>query len=341
MFSTALDQLVAGESLSATVMEQAVTAMMQGDVPFHDMARFLTLLHEQGETVDELTGAARAMRAQMTPIRHRRSLVIDTCGPGGHGSGTFNISTAAAIVTAAAGVPVAKHGNRSITSKTGSADALSALGVNILAPVEVVERCLNELGLCFCFAPSLHPAMKHVGAVRKSLPFRTIFNLLGPLCNPAGAAYQLLGVGKSEMLELLAGALAQLGTTRSLVAWGEDGIGELSLAAPTTVVEVTPAGLQRFTWTAADFGLAAADRSSFLVDTPEESATLIRSVLAGAPGPARDIVVLNAAAALWTVGVSPSPKTCAQLAQNAIDSGTAGELLERLIAVSQDLRLEA
>jgi anthranilate phosphoribosyltransferase len=335
LFIEALHQLSNGHDLSRAAMQAAIEAMMQGEVPETQIAAFLTALKEKGETVAEITGAALAMRKHMTPIHHVRSTVIDTCGPGGHGSGTFNISTAAALVTAAAGVPVAKHGNRSITSKTGSADALAALGVNIAATVPVVERCLNQLGICFCFAPSLHPAMRHVSAARKSLPFRTIFNLLGPLCNPARAAHQLLGVGKLEMFELIPEALYQLGTKRSLVAYGEDGIGEVSLAGPTQIVEITPQGIQRFVWTPEDFGLVRADRSAMLVDTPSESASLIRSVLAGEEGSPRDIVILNAAAALWTVGVNDSPKICAALAANAIDSGTARGLLEKLVELSQ------
>jgi anthranilate phosphoribosyltransferase len=291
-------------------------------------------LSQKGETVEEIAGAAAAMRQHMTPIRHNKLGVIDTCGPGGHSSGTFNISTAAALVTAAAGVPVAKHGNRSVTSKTGSADALAALGVNIAAPVPVVEKCLDEIGVCFCFAPSLHSAMKHVAPVRKALPFRTIFNLLGPLCNPASAPYQLLGVGKPELRPLLAQALALLGTQRTLVVYGEDGIGEVSLAGPTQVTEVSAAGLHEFTWSPENFGLARQAREALLVDTPQQSAELIRRVLAGEPGPPRDIVLLNAAAALWTAGHAPDLRVCTEHAAAAIDSGEARTLLNQLISIT-------
>jgi anthranilate phosphoribosyltransferase len=334
MLNSALGKLAAGQNLSMPEMQGVIDEVMQGRVPEKQIALLLTALAHKGETVEEIAGAAAAMRQHMTPIRHKRLGVIDTCGPGGHSSGTFNISTAAALVTAAAGVPVAKHGNRSITSKTGSADALAALGVNITAPVPVVEKCLNEIGVCFCFAPSLHSAMKHVAAVRKSLPFRTIFNLLGPLCNPASAPYQLLGVGKPELRPLLAQALALLGTERTLVVYGEDGIGEVSLSGPTQVTEVSAAGLREFTWSPGDFGLHSASRDTLLVDTPQQSADIIHRLLAGESGPPRDIVILNAAAALWTTGHQPDPQTCAATAAAAIDSGQASKTLAELVRIT-------
>jgi anthranilate phosphoribosyltransferase len=229
---------------------------------------------------------------------------------------------------------VAKHGNRSITSKTGSADALAALGVNIAAAVPQVECCLDEIGVCFCFAPALHGAMKHVAAVRKAMPFRTIFNLLGPLCNPASAPFQLLGVGRPELRPLLAQALALLGTQRTLVVYGEDGLGEVSLAGRSLVTEVTPQGLREFVWSPQDFGLSAADRTTLLVENPRESAAMIERILSGEAGPPRDVVVLNAAAALWTAGYHASPLACAERAAEAIDSGAARATLARLIALS-------
>jgi len=269
------------------------------------------------------------MRRHMTPIRSTRTNLIDTCGTGGIGSELFNISTAAAIVAAAAGVPVAKHGNRSITSKSGSADVLTALGVNIDATVPVVERCLDELGICFCFAPRLHPAMKYVAPVRKKLGFATIFNLLGPLCNPAGATRQLLGVGKRELHKTMADVLARLGTERAVVVHGTDGLGEVSLSAPTKVIEVTPSGQRSFTWQPADFGLALADQAALRVNNPSQSADTIRRLLSGERGPPRDVVLLNAAAALWAAGVDDSPRVCAEKAAAAIQSGAAQGLLER------------
>src|SRR5690606_17784455 len=215
------------------------------------------------------------------------------------GARTFNISTAAAIVTAAAGVPVAKHGNRRITSSTGSADVLTALGVNIEAACSTVERCLDELGLAFCFAPQLHPAMRHVAAARRSLGVPTIFNLLGPLCNPAGAAYQLLGVGRSHKGELISAALQRLGPARAAIVTGRDGLDEVTLAAETEVTLVADGVRETFIWEPEQFGIARQPLTALLAEGPDASAAVIRRVLDGERGPARDIVVLNSAAALW------------------------------------------
>lgn len=329
-----IGRVVAGENLSMAEMAEAIGAIVRGDCDTGEIASLLVGLKAKGETVEEIAGAALALRRQMTPIRSRRTGLLDTCGTGGDGSSTFNISTAAAIVTAAAGVPVAKHGNRSFTSRTGSADALAALGVNIEATVPQVERCLDELGLCFCFAPLLHQSMKNVSAVRKQLGVPTIFNLLGPLSNPAGAPHQVLGVGRPELRPQLAAALNLLGTTRSVVVRGDDGIDEVSLAGPTQVTLVENGQLTELTWTPEDFGLPRADRANMLVDGPEASATMIRQILDGRPGPSRDIVVLNSAAALWTAGKSHDLKTCANLAAQAIDSRAASELLSQLAELS-------
>lgn len=316
-------------------MAVAIGAIVRGECPQGEIASLLVGLRAKGETVEEVAGAALALRRQMTPIHSRRSGLIDTCGTGGDGSSTFNISTAAAIVAAAAGVPVAKHGNRSYTSRTGSADALAALGVNIEATVPQVERCLDELGICFCFAPLLHQSMKNVSAVRKELGVPTIFNLLGPLSNPASAPHQVLGVGRAELRPLLASALKLLGTKRSIVVRGDDGMDEVSLAGPTQVTLVEGGQLREFTWTPEDFGLTRSDRSCMLVDGPEASAAMIRRILAGEPGPCRDIVVLNAAAALWTTLKSNDLKMCAAQSAAAIDTGAARELLTRLTEVSR------
>jgi anthranilate phosphoribosyltransferase len=271
------------------------------------------------------------MRRQMTPIRTRRSGVIDVVGTGGDGSGTFNISTAAALVTAAVGVPVAKHGNRGFTSRSGSADCLAALGVDIEADVARVEACLDELGICFCFAPLLHKAMRHVGPVRKRLSHPTIFNILGPLANPASAPRQLLGVGRAELRPMLAEALAMLGTERTLVVHGADGLDEVSLGGTTHVSEAAGDVLSEFDWTPADFGLEPAGRETMMVDGPEQSASMIRGILDGQAGPPRDIVVVNAAAALWTAGRREELAECARLAARAIDDGAARNLLAELV----------
>jgi anthranilate phosphoribosyltransferase len=329
MITSALGRLAAGDNLSLDEMTGVIDQVMQGSVPENEIAVLLTALRHKGETVDEIAGAALAMRRHMTPIHTTRTGLVDTCGTGGDASGTFNISTAAAIVAAAAGVPVAKHGNRSITSKSGSADVLAALGINIEAPVPVVERCLSELGICFCFAPHMHPAMKHVAPVRKKLGVPTIFNLLGPLCNPAAAPFQVLGVGKPELHKTLADVLALLGTERAVVVHGLGGLDEVSLDGPTDVIEVCGHEMQRFVWKPEDFGLQPAGRESMLIDGPAASAAIIGRILDGERGPPRDVVVLNAAAALWTAGLDASPQACAEQAAAAIDSGSASKLLSQ------------
>lgn len=330
MIQTTVELVEAGQDLSMEQMSETMGQIMKGRCSQEHISRLLVALHEKGETVSEVAGAAAAMRQHMTTIRTDRTGLLDTCGTGGDGARTFNISTVAALVTAAAGVPVAKHGNRGITSSSGSADVLAALGVNIEADVPQIEACLEELGICFCFAPLLHQAMKHVGPVRKKLGIPTIFNILGPLVNPAGAEFQLLGVGRDPLRAVLAEALAMLGTRRTLVVHGADGLDEVSLGDTTHVTEATETGLREFTWTAEDFGLSPAGRETMLVEGPEESATMIREILDGKTGPPRDIVVLNAAAALWTAGRNESPKACAGLATEAIDNGAAKDLLSRL-----------
>lgn len=321
----------AGTHLSMEEMAQAMGTMMAGQCSEEEMARLLLALARKGETVDEVAGAAAALRKHVTPIRSCRQGLLDTCGTGGDGSRTFNISTTAALVVAAAGVPVAKHGNRGMTSRSGSADVLVALGVNIEADVPRVQACLDELGICFCFAPLLHTAMRHVAPVRKKLGVPTIFNILGPLANPAGATYQLLGVGRAGLRPLLAQALALLGTHQAVVVHGEDGLDEVTLNGATHVTQTADGELRELTWTPADFGLERASLDSLRVEGPQQSAEVIRQVLAGGRGPARDIVVANAAAALWTVGRAETVLDGARRAAEALDSGTAAELLARLV----------
>jgi len=326
-----LGRLAAGEDLSMEDTARAVEAIMLGLCADAEIGLLLSGLHLKGETVAEIAGAASALRRHMTPIRTRRDGVVDTCGTGGDGSATFNISTAAALVAAAVGVPVAKHGNRRVTSTCGSADVLAALGVNIEADVRVVESCLDELGICFCFAQLLHGAMKNVAEVRRQLGTPTIFNLLGPLSNPAGAPFQVLGVGRAELRPLLAEALALLGTERAVVVCGEDGLDEVTLAGATRVTEVHAGQTRDFVWRPQDFGIEPASLDTLRVAGAEESAALIRGVLAGAPGAPRDIVVLNAAAALWTARAAATPREGARQAADAIDRGAAAALLARLV----------
>jgi anthranilate phosphoribosyltransferase len=311
-------------------MASTIDAIMSGLWTDGQIGLLLTALRAKGETFAEIAGAAKAMRQHMIPIRTQRRGLVDTCGTGGDGSRTFNISTAAALVIAAAGVPVAKHGNRAMSSRSGSADVLAALGVNIEADIATVEACLDELGICFCFAPLCHRAMKQVALVRKQLGVPTIFNLLGPLANPAGAHFQLLGVGRDALRPLLAEALSLLGTEHALVVHGEDGLDEVTLAGRTLVTEVAGMTLTEFQWTPENFGLDRQGLADLSIETPADSAAIIRNVLAGCPGPARDIVVLNAAAALWTVGHAANPHACAATASEAIDSGEASRLLAKL-----------
>jgi anthranilate phosphoribosyltransferase len=328
--------LAAGDDLTQTEMAEAIDRIMLGHCAPGEIGLLLTLLREKGETCQEIAGAAAALRRHMVPIRSRRTGLLDTCGTGGDGSGTFNISTAAAIVTAAAGVPVAKHGNRKISSRTGSADVLAELGVNISATPAQVERCLDELGLGFCFAPLLHPAMKQVSEVRKSLGVPTIFNLLGPLSNPASAPFQLLGVGRPALRPLLAEALLLLGTQRALVVCGDDGLDEVTLAAETQVTVVEEGRVSETTWSPEIFGLRRTPLATLSVDGPLESAAMIRDVLGGQPGPARDIVLLNVAAALFAAGVSENLGECVERAASSIDTGASTELLAKLGEMSHE-----
>jgi anthranilate phosphoribosyltransferase len=334
-----LGRVSGGGHLSLEEMSAAIDAIMRGEWSDDEIGLLLTALAAKGETVAEVAGAAIAMRHHMTAIRSPHPEILDTCGTGGGGSKMFNVSTSAAIVAAAAGVPVAKHGNRSITSCSGSADVLAELGVNINATVAQVEACLDEPGICFCFAPLMHPSMKHVAAVRKRLGIRTIFNILGPLVNPAGACYQLLGAGRPELCPLLAGAIARLGTKRTLVVSGDDGLGDVTLTSVTYVTDISSASrerqrpestVQNFTWQPEDFGLERRSLDSLSVDGPPASAAIISGVLKGERGLARDIVVLNAAAGLIVSGRATDPKTAAQLAAVTIDSGAAVALLRRL-----------
>lgn len=329
-FSKIIDRIARGESLSQDEMARSIDLLMGGDTPEKEISQFLLALRAKGETENEIAGAAESLRRHMTRIRSNRTGLLDTCGTGGDRSGTFNISTAAAIVTAAAGIPVAKHGNRSYSSKSGSADVLAELGVNIAATVPQIEYCLNELGICFCFAPLMHPSMKHVAAVRKQLGVPTIFNLLGPLVNPASAEFQLLGVGRPELRSVIAGALELLGSKRALVVSGEDGLDEVTLAGKTHVTEVGLSGQREITWVPEDFGLPSSELDSLKIQNPVESAAMIRRILAGGKGPARDIVVLNAAAAMVTAGVETDLQKASDRSATALDSGAAEGLLKRL-----------
>jgi anthranilate phosphoribosyltransferase len=332
---TVLKTALNGGSSSSAQIAEAFGVIMDGQADPIEISSLLTALTLRGETSAELAGAAAAMRARATRIPTRTTGLLDTCGTGGDQLHTFNISTAAAIVASAAGVPVAKHGNRQASSKSGSADVLEALGVNINLTPDAVGRCIDEIGIGFCFARLLHQAMQHVAPVRQKLGFRTIFNLLGPLTNPAGAEYQLLGTNRVATAKKLAIAKAELGGTRTLVVCGADQLDEVSLWGTTTVFDVQGSQITEHHWTAADMGLSECRVEALTVDSPAQSAEVIRKVLAGQRGPARDIVLANAGAALLTAGKAHQLRQAVELAANAIDSGYAAKKLEALTSASQ------
>lgn len=332
---TAIAELTARRDLGERDMEAVVRAIMAGEATPVQIAALLVALRMKGECVAEIAGAARAMREHATRVPTSRD-VVDTCGTGGDLRHTFNISTAAALLAAGAGLPIAKHGNRAMSGAVGGADVLEALGARIDLDATRAGACLEAVGIAFLFAQTFHPAMRHVAPVRRELGVRTIFNLLGPLTNPAGARRQVLGVFAREWVEPLAQALGRLGSRRALVVHGEDGLDEVTLAGPTRVTEVSAAGLRNFTWTPADFGITPAGLESLQVVGPEDSARVIRGVLAAKSGPATDIVLLNAAAALWLAGKAESPAGCTELAREAIESGAALSLLERLAKLSNE-----
>lgn len=334
MLEILVAKAMAGQPLEMDEVRQAVGAMVAGEVDEVQIAALLTALAIKGETAEEIAGAAAALRDKMTPIRASRHPLVDTCGTGGDGSGTFNISTATAIVTAAAGVAVAKHGNRRITSRTGSADVLAELGVNIEAELPVVERCLEELGLTFCFAPLWHASLKRVAQVRRTLGFPTIFNYIGPLANPASADVQVIGVGRAALRPKIASALQCLKAERAIVVHGADGLDEVALAGPTDVSIIDAGELRELRWTPEDFGLKTTSHAALIVTGPSESAAMIRGILDGKPGPPRDIVIANAAAALWLGEAAPTLSFAAGKAASAIDTGAARLLLSRLAEMS-------
>ena len=333
-----LERVVTGHDLAADDAYAAFTAIMQGEVSEVEMAALLTALRVKGEAVGEIVGAARAMHERATPIVTTKRRLLDTCGTGGDQLQTFNISTATAFVVAACGVPIAKHGNRGVSSSSGSADVLEQLGVNISLTPEQVARCIDELGIGFCFAPLFHGAMKYAAPVRKQLRFRTIFNLLGPLTNPARAEFQLLGTGRIETAHRLARALAELGREHAFVVCGADQLDEVSLWGLTTAFEVSAGQLIEHRWTAATFGLAECSVEPLQVGSPAESAAVLRQVFQGEPGAARDIVLANAAAGLLTARKTDDPREAVSQAAAAIESGKVLDVAQRLVAMTTALR---
>lgn len=337
----ALDRLVAGHDLTGDEAYAAVAQIMEGHSSEVETAALLTALRMKGEAISEIVGAARAMHERATPIRTRHKGLLDTCGTGGDELHTFNISTAAAFVAAACGVPVPKHGNRSVSSTSGTADVLEQLGVNIQLGADLVGRCVDELKIGFCFAPLFHGAMKHAAPVRKQLRFRTIFNLLGPLTNPARAEYQLVGTGRVETAHRLARAMAELGRKHAFVVCGADQLDEVSLWGTTTAFEVTGGFVVEHHWTAETFGLPVCKVTDLQVGSPTESAAVLRSVFAGDKGPARNMVLANASAALMAAQRFVDPRAGVDAAAQAIDSGKVAQLVQRLAELTTSLAATA
>lgn len=324
----------AGNALTEQQAEDAFEIIMSGDASSVQIASFLTALAVRGETVAEITGAARIMRAKALPVSAPTG-AIDTCGTGGSGSGKVNVSTAVAIVVASCGVPVAKHGNRKASSKSGTADVLEVLGVNLDATPDVVARSLANANIGFLFAQKHHSAMKHVGPVRAELGIRTIFNLIGPLSNPAGATRQLLGVFSSEWVNPLAETLKALGSERAWVVHGSDGLDELTVTGPSYVADLKNGTVSNFEVTPEDAGLSAHTAESLKGGTPEDNARALTELLDGAPGAYRDIVLLNAAAALIVGDKVEDLKAGVKLAATAIDDGSSKTTLAKFAAITQ------
>ena len=333
------------EPLSRDEARAVMTEVLSGQCTDAQIGALLVALHMKGETVEEIVGFAEAIRAAATPLElhgnrvldasgTERDALVDTCGTGGDTSGTFNISTATAFVVAGAGVRVAKHGNRSVTSKCGSADVMEALGVNISLPPARIAACLEEVGIAFLFAPGLHSAMKYVQPARRELRLRTVFNLLGPLTNPARATCQVVGVYSADLVEKLAEALSMLGLHRALVVHGSDGLDEITISGPTRVGEVRDGRVQTYEVRPEEFGLQRASLDEIAGGDAAVNAKLIRQVLQGEKSPRRDVVLLNAAAALVAAGKADHLRDAIPLAGNAIDSGAAANKLQALVAFS-------
>lgn len=334
MFPSLIEKLRRQEDLSTAEAAAAMATIMRGEAAPAQIAGLLVGLGMKGERPGELVGFAQTMRANAVQIPAGPGAVFDTCGTGGDRSGTFNISTASAIVLAACGMKVAKHGNRSVSSQCGSADVLEALGVNIQAPPEVAAACLDQAGIAFLFAPTFHPAMKHAAEARKALGVRTAFNLLGPLTNPARPSRQIVGVPRPELTELLARSLSLLGSERAWVVHGADGLDELSTTGYTKVSECRGAAVQTFYVHPSDFGLAKAAPEALKGGDAATNAGIVRAVLSGEPGRPRDVVLLNAGAALFVAGHAGTIQDGIAGAAAAIDSNAAMQVLDRLIAVS-------
>ncbi|MGH7429286.1 MAG: anthranilate phosphoribosyltransferase [Candidatus Methylomirabilaceae bacterium] len=349
MILESLKKVVEREDLSAEEAFLTMDEIMSGKATDPQIAAFLTALRMKGETVPEITGFARAMREKVTPIKVRghvdasisgtdREALVDTCGTGGDASNTFNISTATAFVVAGAGIPVAKHGNRSVSSLCGSADVLEALGVSLELTPEQVGDCIDRVGIGFLYAPLLHKAMKYVMPARREIKIRTVFNILGPLTNPAGASAQVMGVYQESLTEPLARVLSELGTRRAFVVHGLDGLDEVSPAAETKISEVKNGHVQSYKVSPEDFGVTRARLSDLRGGNAAENAETIRRILGGETGPKRDVVLMNASLAIAAGGKAGDLKEGVTIAAQSINSGAAREKLTRLVAFSEQYR---
>jgi anthranilate phosphoribosyltransferase len=333
MIREAINKIINKENLSQIEAELTMNEIMSGEVTPAQIASFITALRIKGETIDEITGCATVMREKVTRIKTNADYLVDTCGTGGDGSHTFNISTIAALVAAGAGVRIAKHGNRAISSKCGSADLLKELGVNTDADENRVSKCIDEVGIGFLFAPLLHPAMKHAIGPRREIGIRTIFNILGPLTNPAGAQAQVLGVYDPSLTEPLAHVLRNLGSHHVFVVHG-DGLDEITTTGVTSVTELKDGEIRSFTIKSTDYGITQISKTELIGGTSEENADIALSILGGTKGAKRDIVLLNASAAIVVGGMASDISEGIRLAEESIDSGKAMEKLEMLKKVS-------
>jgi len=329
-------KLVVGEDLTPSESTSVMQEIMGGEATPAQIAAFLVALRLKGETSDEIAAFAGVMREKATRINAPKGIVLDTCGTGGDQSHTFNISTAAALVVAGAGVCVAKHGNRSVSSSSGSADVLEKLGVNINAGVPTVERCMREANIGFLFAPLLHGAMKHAIGPRREMGIRTVFNVLGPLTNPAGASHQLLGVFDRNLTETIAKALMELGSSHVMIVAGLDGMDEITTSAKTQITEVKDGQLQTFEFDPKSLDLAPAKREDLVIESPDEGAAIIENILSGEKGPSRDIVLVNAAAGIAAADGAKDLAAGLVLAAESVDSGAARRSLDTLIRVSNE-----
>ncbi|MAN61926.1 MAG: anthranilate phosphoribosyltransferase [Parvibaculum sp.] len=335
-FKSLIAKVADGRALSSDDAEAAFDAMMSGEATSGQIGAFLMALRVRGETVDEITAGAKIMRSKAVQVPAPAN-AIDTCGTGGDASGTYNISTAASFAVAACGVPVAKHGNKALSSKSGSAEVLEKLGVKLDIGPDQIRRCIDEAGIGFMFAPAHHSAMKHVGPTRAELGTRTIFNLLGPLSNPAGTKFQVVGVFDDKWVEPLAHVLKNLGSTRVWVMHGSDGLDELTTTGPSRVAELKDGNVSTFDVTPEEVGLPRAAAADLKGGDPNENTAALRRLLDGESGPYRDIVALNAAASLVVAGKAPSLKDGVQMAGDAIASGAAKAALDKLVAVSNEV----